>query len=346
VYDRGVGLTGALGAAWMLGTLIGAAGGTGDLRYALYPLQPLPGLDRTTAAALEDSLRRDLQDTLRLTLFSRNDTAAMLRPEGGSLGLSCDNGALRCLSDLGRLLGAQKVIYGQVGPDRIFLKLVDVEVGGEERRVEESGEPVASLLEAAAMHLLAPKSYLGSVAISAPAGARISVDGAEVGKAPLEPLPLIPGRHQVSATLADGTNLHATVDVRFQVVAQVDLSPSLAAEKKAGSGLSPWGIGLLGGAGGLAAAGVVCGVISQSNRNALGDTPYPVQPSQAPLVAQQLARAHDFALAANILYVTAGAMAVAAVVVLLVDHPGATSDSTAGPQPTITASPGGAAVHF
>ncbi len=323
--------------------MLGAVGAPSDLRYALYPLQPTGGMDRAAAGALEESLRHDIQDSLGLTLFSRNDTAAMLRPEGGRLGLSCDSGALRCLTDLGQLLGAQKVIFGQVGPDRIFLKLVDVGSGGEERRVEELGLPAASMLEGAAVHLLAPKRYLGTVAVTAPVGAHVSVDGAEVGTAPLPPLALSPGQHQLVAVLPAGADLHATVEVRFGVTSQVDLVPPPAEVKR--SGLSPWGWGLLAGAAGLTVAGVVTGIISQQNRDALFNTAYPVPPSQAATVAQQLDRAHDFALTADILYVTAGAVAIAAVVVLLVDHPAASAQGSTSTA-VISAAPGGAAVNF
>jgi hypothetical protein len=344
VYEPRVGFSAVLSGTVALGSLLSALGGPSDLRYALYPLQPAGGLDRAATAALEDSLRRDLQESLQATLFSRNDTAAMLRPEGGRLGLSCDSGGLSCLTDLGQLLGAQKVIFGQVAPDRIFLKLVDVESGGEERRIEETGQPVATLLEAAAVHLLAPKSYLGSVAVTAVEGARISVDGAAVGTAPLGPISLSPGQHQVTAAVPGGPDLHATVEVRFKATAQLDLRPPPAQARR--GGLSPWGLGLLVGAAGVTVVGVVAGVVSQQNRDALSATPYPVQPSQAPTVAQQLDRAHGFALAADVLFVVAGAAAIAAVVLLVVDRPGATAESSSNQAPVVSGSPGGVAVHF
>jgi PEGA domain len=309
-----------------------------DRPYALYPLQPQAGLDRAAAAVLDDTLRQDLARGLGVTLFSRNDTAAMLRPEGGRLGLSCDTGALRCLTDLGQLLGAQKVIFGQVGPERVFLKLVDVESGGEERRVVETGLPAAELLEAAAVHLLAPKRYVGTVELRAPAGARVMVDGIDVGKAPLAPLSLIPGQHLIAATSASTPELHATVEVRYGQTAQVDLSTPASR-----GGLSPWGLGLLAGAAGFTVAGVVTGIISQSNRDGVSSMPYPVPASQAALVNQQIGNAHDYAVAANVCFVAAGVAAVAGLVVLLLDHP---SPSSTGSVSTVSATAGGAAVHF
>jgi hypothetical protein len=357
VYDAEVGLSAAVGGAFALGVVLGSPAGAlaaaphetlvadtllADRPVALYPLQPEGGLDRTSAAALEERLREDMQRTPGVTLFSRNDTAAMLRPEGGRLGLSCDTGALRCLSDLGRLLGARKVIYGQVGPERVFLKLVDVETGGEERRVEESGLPVTDLLEAAAVHLLEPKRYLGSIAVNAPAGATISVDGTPVGTAPLAPLAVSPGQHLLTASLGGGPDLLATVEVRFGQTAQADLHPSVpGGEAGRERGLSRWGIGFLAGAVALTTAGIVTGTISQQNRYAVSGMAFPVPQSDAALVQQRLGNAHDYALAANVLFVAAGAAAITGVILLLVDHP-QTGEATG----TVAVSPGGAGVHF
>ena len=308
---------------------------------ALYPLQPEGGLDRTSAAALDERLRQDLHATPGVTLFSRNDTAAMLRPEGGRLGLSCDDGSLRCLADLGQLLGAHKVIYGRVAPDRIFLKLVDVETGGEQRRVEESGLPVTDLLEAAAVNLLTPKRYLGSLAVSAPAGAKIALDGTPVGIAPIAPLSVSPGQHLVTASVDGGPDRLATVDVRFGQTAQADLLPASSGDATREGGLSRWGVGFLIGAAALTTAGIVSGIISQQNRYALSGMAYPVPVSDAALVQQRLGNAHDYAVAADVLYVAAAAAAITGVILLLTDHPKA-PDAVG----TVSLAPGGAGVHF
>jgi hypothetical protein len=355
VYDPEVGLSAAAGGIIALATMLGAGSAASpqsspepllaDRAIALYPLQPEGDLDRTSAAALDDRLRQALQHTPGVTLFSRNDTAAMLRPEAGGLGLSCDDGKLSCLADLGRLLGARKVIYGQVWPQRIFIKLVDVSTGGEERRAEESGLPVTDLIEAAVVHLMTPKRYLGTIAVDAPAGAMVSLDGTPVGAAPLTPITASPGKHLLTALEPGGTELLATVEVRFGQTAHADLQPKAASDGAAVAspyaGPSRWGIGFLIGAAALTTAGVVCGIVSQQNRYAVSGMAYPVQPSDAALVQQRLGNAHDYALAADVLYITAGAAAITGVIFLLIDRPRA--PETAG---TVSVAPGGAGVHF
>jgi hypothetical protein len=355
LYDPEVGLSAAVGGIIALATMLGTGGAASpqsspepmlaDRAMALYPLQPEGDLDRTSAAALDDRLRQALQQTPGVTLFSRNDTAAMLRPEGGGLGLSCDDGKLSCLADLGRLLGARKVIYGQVWTQRIFIKLVDVSTGGEERRAEESGLPVTDLIEAAVVHLLTPKRYLGTIAVDAPAGATVSLDGTALGTAPLAPVPASPGKHLITGVVPSGTELVATVDVRFGLTAHADLQPKVASVTGAVAapyaGPSRWGIGFLIGAAALTTAGIVCGVVSQQNRYSVSGMPYPVQPSDAALVQQRLGNAHDFALAADVLYITAGAAAITGVILLFTDRPKA--PQAAG---TVSVTPGGAGVRF
>ena len=349
MYDAEVRLSAAAGVVLALAVLLGSPVRARaeapsdtllvDRPLALYPLQPEDGLDRTAAGALDERLRQILKTNLGVTLFSRNDTAAMLRPEGGRLGLSCDDGAQRCLADLGRLLGARKVIFGRVGPQQISLKLVDVETGGEERRAEESGLPVTDLIEAASVHLLAPKRYLGSIAVTAPAGARVAVDGTAVGTAPLPPLAVVPGQHLVTASVAGGPDLLSTVDVRYGQTTRADVRAA-AAESGPPRELSRWGIGFLIGAAALTTAGIVTGIISQQNRYAVSGMAYPVPQSDAALVQQRLGNAHDYALAADILYVTAGAAAITGVILLLTDHPG---NNVSG---TVTVTPSGAGVQF
>jgi hypothetical protein len=140
-------------------------------------------------------------------------------------------GEVGCLARLGKLLGVEQVISGNVGglADSfvVNLKLVDVSEQKEIRRIQEpiSGRP-DELIEAvrvAAYGLVAPERLRGAVAVLADQpGANVFLDGELLGKTPLPTVHgLKVGSHALRVSKAGYADVVQTVSVRFQKTAQV-----------------------------------------------------------------------------------------------------------------------------
>jgi hypothetical protein len=146
---------------------------TGDLEAAL---TAATGAKIVGAAAVGDAIKKAKKPSLR----------------------ACD-GEPGCLAELGKLAGADEIVYGEVGGlvdvQVVYLKLVDVASGKVERSTTLSlGAPAAGADDlqggapGAAIRLLAPEKFIGKLAVTVDApGASIYVDGKRVGKSPAPP---------------------------------------------------------------------------------------------------------------------------------------------------------------
>ncbi|MCC6751899.1 MAG: PEGA domain-containing protein [Deltaproteobacteria bacterium] len=215
------------GAALGLLLVVGAAGSARAGRVAVFRIDPL-GVDPQIVARLEGLLRMELGRLVDAAMPSpRRLQALMARAPR----LQNCTGEVACLVEVGRLLGVEQVISGNVGglAERFVLnvKLVDVASQKEVRRIQEamSGEP-DQLIEAvrvAAYGLVAPEKLLGALTVLANVpGAQVHLDGRLLG---VTPLSTQHGLKVGSATLRlskDGyTDAIQTVQVRFQKTAQV-----------------------------------------------------------------------------------------------------------------------------
>lgn len=149
-----------------------------------------------------------------------------------SLGIACTQTAPSCLAQLGGLAGGDLVVGGTVLPmpdgAQIALKLVEVSTGrlvrSADQLVPSSGPARARALRVLAVRLIAPDKERGSIAVFAPAGAALQLDGAPVGNAPLDKaLDVRPGKHEVYAALNGYISASATVDVDIGQSASVSL---------------------------------------------------------------------------------------------------------------------------
>lgn len=306
---------------------------------ALYPLQgkaidPKP---------VDFAIRRQLEGLPRYLLLGPGDTAAVLAPPGGGLGLNCDDGNLECLASAGRLAGAVEVLFGVVTPDRLELRLIDVKTQGEVRRVEVRGFPIDAAREAV-VALLQPEKYLGAIEVRGEHG-RLSVDGVDRADLPLAaPLALPVGQHLLTVMIPGQPSFGTGVDVLFDRTTTIDTSgaagsaatavmsapapviPLASPAPVAREGLSTgrtlayagFTAAILGGA-----AGIVCGAIAADNSQALGGASRPIPYAQAATAAQQASRARDFGVAADVVWATSAAVGIASVVlyVLSPSHP-------------------------
>ena len=339
---------------------------------AIYPLQPL-GVAPATVTSLDATLRAEVEGLPGIELLSRGRTVASLKNDPGSLGLAC-NGAPGCLTDLGKLLAVEKVVYGVVSGlgDRYSfdLKLIDVGTGGEERRVTASvggkREVLLSSLRAAAVHLLAPERYVGALEIdSSVPGAQVYVDGKAMGPTPIAGtiVGLSPERHSLRLTKLGFADFEKFVDVRFDqtTVVRVDLAESAVRDvmyregalpapvsrqgtpvvivAEAGSPRNPkriWAWRAVYATVALAAVGLGTGLVSQVERNAASGTARPITASQEPTLSTQISLGNAFGATADVAWGLAGAGLIAAGVLFAI------SGGDAGSKSSVVISPTGA----
>ena len=137
-------------------------------------------------------------------------------------------GTNKCLTSIGKRLGVDLVVSSNVaalGDSYVVnIKVVEVASGKELRRIVSDplrGRPdeLIDAIRVAAYRLLAPDHLKGSIEVLADrAGAIVKLDGAEVGKTPLErPLKNLPlGKHKLEVVAEGFSRFSEDVRVRFQ----------------------------------------------------------------------------------------------------------------------------------
>ncbi|MEW5848891.1 MAG: PEGA domain-containing protein [Myxococcota bacterium] len=249
---------------------------------------PLEGGDipPSQVEAVEARLREALGRVPQHTVISRDQTILGTEQATGA-GWKCDGNAT-CLAQLGRQFTADALIAGKVRREgitlRVDLRSIRMDTGSEERRISEAitnrSEDDAKIQALALSYrMLSPERYVGTLIVECPVkGARILVDGVDVGEAPLDrPMTdLLPGTHVVRVTGANVRAGELYIPVEFQgttkvradlvegafVLKTVDASApppaapvAATAEKKRGGGIPPLKIG--GGALAVTSVGVL-----------------------------------------------------------------------------------------
>jgi hypothetical protein len=213
-------------------------------KLAVFRLDPL-GIDAQMVARLEGLFRHELSRLADAAMPGAAEIDQALRRDPS---LQDCTGEVGCLIRLGKLLGVEQVISGNVGglADSfvVNLKIVDVGSQKEIRRIQEpiSGRP-DELIEAvrvAAYGLVAPERLRGALVVLADQpGAAVYLNGEPVGKTPL---PAIHGLRVGSYVLRVSKDGYAdvieSVQVRFQKTAQVVVRMQTPL-KKAGSASAP-----------------------------------------------------------------------------------------------------------
>jgi hypothetical protein len=168
-------------------------------------LEALEGAPDAAASAITDALRQRVAATKGYQLLQGKDLVEV------KLVFACPDEAPGCMSQIGKTLGASKLIFGNVkvsGSDYLVtLKLLDVDRGAVESFTADvlpksRAEP--SALRSMAPGWLAKLSGKGGGALrirSNLAGAAVSLDGTRVGTTGAEPVvvsDVAPGRHEVA----------------------------------------------------------------------------------------------------------------------------------------------------
>ena len=191
------------------------------------------GLDADTAGRVTDVLRAQLAAIPGFTLVpkAKVDAAAKADPE-----LASCTAAPACAAKVGGALSAPLVVTGvlsTVGDARsLDLRLVDVAKAAVKRRVAQSwtggADSLLAAMRTAATKLLAPKRYQGRVALTVSAkDVKVYLDGDYLGRTPLEPFPVAPGKHALRLAADGYPDFQRFVDVAFgtTVPVKVTLKP-------------------------------------------------------------------------------------------------------------------------
>lgn len=191
-------------------------------------LAPLSTLGAESTGAASKKLTADLEGALGAIAGTKVVGAAAVgdaikRAKKAQL-KACDGDA-GCLAELGKLAGADAVVYGEVGGlgdvQVVYLELVDVPTGKVTRSTTlqlgaAPGADTQGGARGAAVRLLAPDKFVGHLAVTVDApGASIYVDGKRVGKSPAPPIELPVGTHALRVTHPEYRDYVRFVDVPY-----------------------------------------------------------------------------------------------------------------------------------
>jgi len=200
---------------------------------ALAPLSTL-GSEDTSAAAkkLEAEIARELGAVAGVKVLAGAEITTAIKQAKKPMLRACD-GEPTCLAELGALVGASHVVFGEVGGlgevQVVYVVLVDVAGKKELRRAQVAlGDPEQGGVRGGAVRLLDPDRYVGRLAVATPvAGAAIYVDGKRVGVTPAAgaapPASLAVGAHALRVTHPEHRDFVRFVDITFDRETKVDV---------------------------------------------------------------------------------------------------------------------------
>lgn len=256
---RPSGLAAALAVIAAAAPATARAGGGHRIRVALAPLSSVG--DTTSADLRADTLllSRGLASVPGVEVVHHRALARALRASKRPELLVCE-GAPACLAQVGRLVGASEVVYGELGglggARVIYLKLIAVGSARQLRStvLELGGTGDArGQARAAAHRLLAPQTYVGTLAITVDVpGAAIFIDGRQVATSPAKPIQVSVGTHALRVTNPAYRDFVRFVKVPFEgtipikvslqqyAIVGSNLRRKLGARAGYGTGATPW----------------------------------------------------------------------------------------------------------
>jgi PEGA domain len=199
------------------------------LIVALAPMNTLGAEDTSaTAHQFEAAIEKELAGLGTIKLISTHDVVEATKKAKKPALRACDGNAA-CLTELGGLVGANLVVFGEVGGlgDVQFLSLgsIDVATGKEQRRVRgslalsEDGGVAGTVTR-----LMAPDKFAGQLGLTVSvAGASIYVDGKRIGKSPMTSARLLVGTHALRITHPEHRDYVRFVDIGYGATTAVDV---------------------------------------------------------------------------------------------------------------------------
>ena len=188
------------------------------------------GLDAATAGRVTEVLRAQLAAVPGFTLVPKAKVDAVARQDAT---LASCTAAPKCAAKVGRPSrrpGWSPGSLSTVGDARsLDLRLVDVATATVKRRVAESwtggADSLLAAMRTAATKLLAPKRYQGRVALTVSAkDVKVYLDGDYLGRTPMRPFPVSPGRHALRLAADGYPDFQRFVDVAFGTTVPVKVS--------------------------------------------------------------------------------------------------------------------------
>jgi hypothetical protein len=204
-----------------------AAPPAGVKRIAVAPLVSLTEEERKVVAAVEELVANGLASVDKHEVVGVAEVRKAIKRAKRVELESCEGDA-HCLAELGRLVGASAVVAGDVSAlaegNVVYLKVVDVgtqrEAGSTTAVLGGTETAMAAESRAAAHRLLAPRSYMGRLALKIDvAKATVYVDGRKVEWSADRPMPLSVGTHALRVTHEQYRDFVRFVDVKFDQVA-------------------------------------------------------------------------------------------------------------------------------
>ncbi len=176
-----------------------------DAHAAAVAVLPLAGRQPAAErAAITTALREELA-RVDVDVLGGPDTDRVIQ-SASALGGTCAVTTAACALQLGGLAGVTTVVVGAVDGGQLTLRALDV---ASEREVGRVTLPIQTAaprptLRLAAIRLLRPEREVGQLVLFVDvAGAIVSIDGAVVGRTPLDVRPLRPGAHDVVVSHPD-----------------------------------------------------------------------------------------------------------------------------------------------
>lgn len=178
---------------------------------AVLDLEVKKGVPQEASALLSDRLRLELLATKKFKVLDRKNMDVILKEQGFQL-LGCTTS--ECIVEVGQLLGVEKIVTGNIGKlgetYYISVSMSNVETGEVERMADEehTGE-IGQLFEVMARvarnlageEFAVVKEVTGGLQVtSSPQGARIILDGKEVGTTPIKLDKIKVGEHTLRVT--------------------------------------------------------------------------------------------------------------------------------------------------
>ncbi len=222
------------------------SGAPAPLKPSLIAVAPLStlGAEDTSAAAkkLEAEIARELAAASGVKVVAGGEVIDAIKKAKKPILRACDGNA-DCLADLGKLMGASHVVFGEVGGlgdvSVIYLVLVDASSGKEVRRAQVSlAVAEQGGVKGGAVRLLDPDRFTGRLVVTTPVeGAVIYVDGRRLGKSPAPPAPLAVGPHALRVTHPEHRDFVRFVEIAFDkdTPVAVELSPYASFDTELGA---------------------------------------------------------------------------------------------------------------
>lgn len=212
-------------------------------RIAVAPLSTL-GAEDTSAAAkkMESDLAKELATASGAKVVSGTEVADEIKKAKKPILRACD-GDVDCLTELGKLMGASHVVFGEVGGlgdvQVIYLVLVDVSTGKEVRRAQvQMAVAEQGGIKGGAVRLVDPDRFSGRLVVTTPVkDAVIYVDGRRVGKSPSPAVALPVGPHALRVTHPEHRDFVRFVEIAFDkdTPVAVELTPYASIETELGA---------------------------------------------------------------------------------------------------------------